>query len=71
MPIKPKSEEQHKYFHCPEVFDKKRSIHKITMLPYLNRIVIRTEGKVIPTTQRRVFRSHMHFQVLEEVLVLM
>jgi hypothetical protein len=26
---------------------------------------------VIPTTQRRVFRSHMHFQVLEEVLVLM
>lgn len=38
---------------------------------YLNREIIRTKAEVVPSTKRGMLRPQVHFNMLEEVMVLM
>jgi hypothetical protein len=38
---------------------------------YLNREIVRTKAQVVPSTKRGMLRPQVHFNMLEEVMVLM
>lgn len=38
---------------------------------HLNREIVRTKAEVVPSTKRGVLRPQVHFNMLEEVVVLM
>lgn len=50
--------------------DRIELLAEITVDDVLHRIVVRPEGQMIPAAERRMLGSHVHLEVLKEIVIL-